>query len=386
MAWPPRALVLLCVVLSATTGVVAQQAVQVTDSGYATDPVRDAKLAGMVQGHQTLQFANARQRYAIAYNILEDPTGARPARRPDEGYIGMPLPAACNWYAGGFLDVVVNGRSLGATKVRRLGAAEQGERGSGDLLWVVPEGQVRLRFLLEPSTDYLACELALVPATPVKSLTISLRCFPSFFTAWHHRDGWRQIVGPRQTIEQGPRQSLDFANNPWLLYQDRVFDVAQNSADSAGPCAFAFLPEQVQTLTIDPGSYSVGTEVVLKPEAQSLRFAFWDFHQITNAAALAELRRDAPGVIAHLRQLDFSDRMVQAFDVTRERTALDGLLARSSAPDKFRPTCYPLFEKIAAGVAALKGGDMLAEQTVGDLIRQYRDLQWDLKIDALLND
>jgi hypothetical protein len=385
---PARRLILLGALVSAMACAQSQPAdqVQVSDPGMKLEPTKDEKFAGLQLGNQALSLSNSLIRYGLSYHAYFDPAGGSAAKPTPEGYLGMPEPSGCNWYSGGFLYLNLNGKDLGTVRPAVVRAVEQGERGQVEIIWAPPEGQVRLRFLLEPKADYLACELALRPTQEIKSLNLSFRCYPSFFTTWFHRDGWRQVVGPTTVTEQDKPAQLDPVKDNWLLYQDTVFDVAKNPTDSAGPCALLYLPEQLTSVQVAPGSYAVGTEVAVKPDVRNLRFAVWEFPQKTNAQVLAELRQTAPQVTARLRQLDFTERDLATFDAAKERATLDALIAKSSDPERWRKSLAPILDKITAALRALQGGDFLAEQTASQAIAEYREAVWGPKFDALLSE
>jgi len=369
-------LLLACLVMPA-----AHADVLVTDNGETSRPVTDGPAKGSDLVSHGVILNNGPTRYGLNTVFYVDKNGV--ARSADEGYLGMPVPASDNWYGGGFLDVIANGKSLGGTKPLPLRVVERGRRGLVELLFPTSPAPVRLRFLLEQDSDYLACEIA--SAKPMASLALRLLCFPSYFTAWNHKDGWRQIITPTRTLEQGQNADLPGATDWWLFYQDRIFDVATN-ADSDGPCAALMLPEQVQTIHPDVGSYGVPTSVLCKPALTSLRIAFWDFHQQPNATALKHLRDIAPQVAERLRKLDFNDSRVAAVNAQGERARLDALIAHSSDPAKWQAALMPMFEAITTATQAAQAGDFLAEQKAAEAITKYREALWDVKFDALLND
>ncbi|MEN6641684.1 MAG: hypothetical protein ABFE08_04465 [Armatimonadia bacterium] len=358
---------------------------QVQVSEDRKDPSATASTPEGYQYNQHIfTLTNGLIRYGLSYHAYWETNG--PGTKPSpEGYLGMPSPAGMNWYGGGFLNVLINGKSLGNVRPSTLRIVERDERGVVEMLWTPPEGQVRLRFMLLPEKDYLLCELALQPKEEIKKLELALNCFPSFFTSWNKRNGWREVVGPVTTTEQGNQATLDGARDYWLLYQDTVFDFAKEK-DSMGPCGLLFLPEQVTTARLNVTNYPVTTLLSVKPEVRKVRLAFWDFHLKTNAEALAQLRKVEREVTKGLRETDFRDRQVVTYDAARERAELEAMIAKSTEPAKWRKTLVPLGEKIVAALEAMKGGDLGAEQTASQAIAEYREGIWELKFDSLLND
>ncbi len=378
---------LLLLLAAASHAPLAQAAeVRASDEGMKVSDVKEGKFKGHQYGNQSFILDNGLVRYVLSYHAYVDPSLGDKVLQDDEGYLGLPGPTSCNWYAGGFLFIRVNGRDIGDVRPSSIRTVENGERGMAQVLWPAPEGQVRFRFLLEPGSDYLACEVAAQPAKDLKDLSLTFRCYPSFFTGWFKRDGWRQVTGPAALVEQGKTADVDPARDSWLLYQDTVFDVAKNPKDSEGPCALLYLPEQVQSVRVAPSSYPVTTDLTVKPAAGKVRFAVWEFPKKTNADALQRMRSGAAAVLERLRGLEFTDRSVAHFDVAKERADLEAQLARASEAAGFRKTVAPLLDQIATALAARQGGDLAAEDRASQLIAQYREASWDLKFDALLSD
>ncbi|HEX2988716.1 MAG TPA: hypothetical protein VHS06_11170 [Chloroflexota bacterium] len=389
---PPLALLLFLGLLGPLAAASAQvpagqqpARVQVVDSGLTRKPPAEQGFDGLQYTSQGFTLSNGVVRYGIDYHAYWDAEG-KTAKPSPEGYLGMPLPTGCNWYHGGFMSVSFNGLNLGNIAPAVLRVVEQGQRGLIELLWKTAEGQVRIRFLQEPEADYLAAELAVLPTSEIRSLDLSLRCYPSYFTGWNKRDGWRQIIGPMTTTEQGQTKALDPLQDWWLLYQDRVFDYALNRDDSAGPCGLLYLPEQIKSVQVLPTSYPVTTNVTVKPTVRSVRLAFWEFPKKTNAESLQRLRQGAAQVAEHLRQVDFSDSQVAAFDAAGERAALAAMIAKTKEPEAWRQRLAPMLDQVAAAQQAYRSNDLSAEQTASAALAKYRDAVWDLKFEALLSD
>ena len=89
--------------------------VLVSDSGVETrtiGPGAPPHTIGLQRHSQTITLDTGVQIYALRYVVARDPDDQQ-AAIPGEGYIGMPRPAGCNWYAGGFFDLRINGQSIG---------------------------------------------------------------------------------------------------------------------------------------------------------------------------------------------------------------------------------------------------------------------------------
>ena len=294
---------------------------QVQVSEEHTSKATDSSPAGHEWTQHRFTLNNGLLRYILGYQAHWATDGLAVHLSP-EGYLGMPGPTSANWYAGGFMNILLNGKSLGKERPAGLRLVERGERGMVEMLWDAPDAQLRVRFMLEPGCDYLACELAVQPKTDLQRLELALNCFPSYFTSWNKRDGWRQIVGPATTVEQGAEATPDPAQDYWLLYQDTVFDVATEK-DSGGPCGLLVVPEQVATMKVRPTSYPVSTHLAAAPGVLRWRMAFWDFHSKTNAPALHLLN----GVVSNV----YVNGSVARF------TGPDRVPSNSSNPDNAPP-------------------------------------------------
>lgn len=361
-------------------GVVAR-----TDGLQAT-LVEEGEHAGRERVRHRVILDNGLIRYGIDYNGYFDEREPQRAWPTSEGCVGMTLPTSANWYGGGFLAIRAFGTNVAETRPASLRVVETDHRGMAEMIWSLPEGQVRFRYLLEPKSDYLACEVLIHPLddTP-PGLSLFLHSFPSFFTSWLKRDGWRQAIGPNIIVEQGEAAEINPAENPWLLLQDTVFDVEENAAESAGPCGFLFVPDDMELFRVNVTNYPVSTTVRAKPELTRVRFAVWDFHKRTNADALKRMQNDAAGIIDHLRFLDFSDRVVSGFDVDRKREEMERMLAQSDDAEKHRTALTPLLDQVAQAMTEMAEGDMVREARAAELINEYENALWDLRFDALLS-
>ncbi len=294
----------------------------------ALDPVKTEKppqdRPDLVVTSQRARFLHGPVPYTLSYHARTDP------KKPQEvlwaeGYLGMPGPTSCNWYGGGFLFLSLNGKDVGRTPVHSVRAVETTGRGILDLVWRHELADVRVRLLGLQDQPCLLCEVAIERRPGMRSAELDLRCYPSFFTAWHKRTGARRVQTPSLVVSEGETRELPVAENWWALYYDEVFDVAKGEGE--GPCVMLVLPDDVARLTYAPGGYVVSTRLTCAPETQRVRLAFWDFKGQTNADALARLRRDAPTVRELLTATDFTPTAVASFDPAAARQELQEALA-----------------------------------------------------------
>jgi len=318
--------------------------------------------------------------YGIRYTACIDKAHA-PRVAPLEGYIGMPRPCACNWYHSGFLEIVINGEDIGTYPLGDFSVLDSGGRGLCRLVWDYPAGQVRVSFVLDPSARYLKCQIRLRPKAHVKSISLRLRCYPSYFTAYHHRQGARRVRTPAALVREGENKTLTGEQNWWALYYDEVFDVARGEGE--GPCGLLFVPRQVKTMRIAPGGYSVNTELQVKPTEGDIRLVFAEFPGTANADALKFMQRSASSILADLTATDFTPRLIANTDFDALGKELADLVARARPPADQAGKLRQLLADARGAAEAARGGDWKAELRVAKLLRAYRDALWGLKIQAL---
>ncbi len=373
---------LACAACAAATCLAADPiGASVGTTGLSLKPITRGKDAGKRRAEQSFVF-HLPTRYTIRYVAIVD--AEQPGKAfPTEGYIGMPAPTSCNWYHSGFLFVRVNGQEIGRTKLRTAYVAETGARAIADLVWDAKPAVVRVRFAGRPGDDKLLCEVAIEPKEAIKSLRIGLRCYPSFFTAWHKRDGDRKIATPTTTLNQGQRVELPAAEHWYAVYVDTVFDVARGEGE--GPCAMLVAPGAVEKVKFNVGSYAVSTELVCKPAARSVRLALWEFPKTANAPVLASFRQSSEQWLKELREFDFTPTAVRSFDPKAELARLDKL----TRPPEVRKQLGAKADVFRKRIAAIKptGGKLgiLEQADLLGLLAGYRDFLWELKLAELLS-
>ncbi|MGC9317242.1 MAG: hypothetical protein ACP5KN_04310 [Armatimonadota bacterium] len=324
--------------------------------------------------------------YGIAYKACVDPAHGDQVV-PLEGYIGMPRPCSCNWYHSGFLFISLNGRDIGTTPLSSMMATETGQRGIVDMVWHDRAADVRARFFALPGADWLGCEVAIDPAGEVASVEVGLRCYPSFFTSWHNRDGARRIQTPSQLIEQGNDVTLPPAESWWGVYYDEIFDVAKGEGE--GPCAMLVVPDDASQVRFAPGSYAVNTTITCPADARRVRLAFWDLKGMTNEEALAQVRAEVNEVRATLETADLTPRAVQEFDVAEVRASLQ----RALANETIREALSDRIDEIQSWLEqqpAEPGGEPGVQDTRGQeqllqSIDEYNSFKWHVKLLELIH-
>ncbi len=325
--------------------------------------------------------------YAIAHKVCVDPAhGGKVV--PLEGYIGMPRPSSCNWYHSGFIFIQINGRDIGTTPISSMMAVESGERAIMDMVWHDEAADVRVRFFGLPGRDWLGVEVAVDPVQTVESLVLKLRCYPSFFTSWHKRDGARRIQTPSQLVEQGASVDAPLPENWWAVYYDEIFDVAKGEGE--GPCAMLAVPVEGAQMRFAPGSYAVETDISFPSDTRRVRMAFWDLKGRTNEEVLADIQARAGAVREELAGIDLTPRVVAEFDVAAAREDLETALANEHAREALADKIELIQQWLDEYAPQLEGRQgapgIAAEEQLLQSIDVYNSFKWEVKLMELIYD
>ena len=114
---------------------------------------------------------------------------------------------------------------------------------------------------------------------------------------------------------------------------------------------------------------------------------------MSNADALAKLRKDAPAARSHLEGMDFTTLALTTLDVAKRRSEIDKLIQTCGGERKFSPIFRPLFVRLEDVQARLRkqkraGGpvDPAAERELTELLHTLTEAEWNLKFHALTRD
>lgn len=363
--------------------------VLVTDSGVqmvTIGPGAPAHTIGL-QGHrQLITLDTGAVTYGVRYVVARDPKDPQ-AAIPGEGYIGMPQPLDCNWYGGGFFDVQLNGQSIGRTLIHSLTGRSSGARGTADFVFDTSQAVVRVRFVALAGDDCLYAQTLLEPKVEIKSVRISVRCYPSAFVS----DAERHVLTPTRDLAQGQRAELDVAHEWWTLYYDRVYDAGTISAThrGLGPCAMLWLPAQTTAAGFTVGSYGIDTVLTLKPDLRDFRFVFFDYAGQKNEAAKTDLLGRAARLREELAAFAFTDPSLANWPLPQKQAELQRALA-SLPEDKEAAAQYQRWaEELAAQLKLIHAGSagaIMAEANAAKTVGQWERGLPELKLKALLNE
>ncbi len=381
-SYPPWAGVaaLLAVLPAAGEG-----SVDVRDTGPSRHPATWECTAGHPVEVRDFTIDPGGVAYGFHYSGCQDPSHGE--ERPSaEGNFGMPRPARCNFYAGGFIGIVINGKDAVRHRVVDMQVIETGPRGSLQLVFAHPDATVGLRLAMLPGGNHL---LALINWTPREGATIDtvqvkLTCYPSYFTTFNKREGDRHCRTPRTDEPQGKSLAIEPAQDAWLYYYDTVFDVAKGEGE--GPCATLLASEGLTGGSVYLGGYGVSTTLNYNPAAGQARLGFYDFAGRTNADAQAYLEASGAADLAELQALDFRPEAVRTLDLAKFRAETERYLAEAKDDGQaLRPKLDALLRQLTEQSAKATAGDWQAEAALSKLLRDSDDLLWKLRIFAMLN-
>ena len=362
-------------------------AVSVADLGWQVTTTNYPGHEGHKFAQQTVVLDTGRVRYAVKYCSDIDPSLGEGRAWPTEGYIGMPMPTSENWYHSGFLFVRFNGVDIGSYRVKAVRVVETGERGAVDFFWDAEPGLVRVRFLALPGDDKILCEVAIQPRGELRSFSLLLRAYPSYFTAWHKVRGRRTLITAKRVAHEGKRGPTKVEIGPdenWLLLCDEVFDPAKGKG--RGPCAVLFLPEQISKGTVELTNYPVTVRLNVKRGVRAVRLALWEFPDTPNEEALSRLRASAPKAVELLRKISFLPRPLldAASKVEEARALLRRLPGWPKAGE-----LSSLAGRLAEAARALEEGerkgapDLRLEDEALSSLSKFEKLLWEARFEEL---
>ncbi|MFW6170280.1 MAG: beta-galactosidase trimerization domain-containing protein, partial [Planctomycetota bacterium] len=130
---------------------------------------------------------------------------------------------------------------------------------------------------------------------------------------------------------------LDPAKEQWAMFHDKrmVGDPA-----FSGPCAFAYVPDEVEPVKVNPGTYAVSPTLQTKPGVRKITVALWDFTPENNLKSPRSYLRDGGNVIRQdLQRVAAADWLADPLPEARIPTARREKLAGQVATRR-QPTPY----------------------------------------------
>lgn len=359
--------------------------VSVRDSGVSTHPSRHECTSGHTIETRSFTIESAVRRYSFAYSGCTDPSHGE-ERPSSEGNFGMPTPSLCNYYAAGFLGIIINGKDAVRYRVIDMQVLETGARGSFQALFAHPDATVGLRLLMYPDSNHVLCDMQWVPkpGATINTVTVKLITYPSYFTTFNNRVGDRHCMTPRTDQQQSSRLDLVAGEDTSLLFYDTVFDVARGEGE--GPCGVVIGQDTFTGGHVEIAAYPVVSYLEFAPAAGQAKMAFYDFAGMTNAEAKDYFTQHAQEDLARLVATDFRPEPIQKLTFADFETQMNELLANAADDgETLRPKVTQLVADVKAQSEMGAAGDWEAEAKLAKLLIDSEEMLWKLKIFALLN-
>ena len=334
-------------------------------------PGAPAHVIGLQRHQQTIVMDTAAQTFGLRYVVARHPEDAQ-AAIPGEGYIGMVQPSNQNWYAGGFFDLRLNGKSIGGKLIHSLTGRSSGDRGTADFVFDTSQAVVRVRFVAKTGGDCLYTQVLLEPKQEITSVRVAARCYPSGYI----QDGHRQVQTTLREFAQGDRAILDVKNEWWTLYYDRVYYAGYigTTRSGVGPCAMLWVPGQTGKVAFTVGSYGIETLFDLDPTLRDFRFIFFDYAGKKNETAKADLRGRAQKLLEELTNFAFTDPSVAEWPLAQKQAEVERVL-KSVPDDKEAAARYERWgRELAAQLKMIHSGSsgaIMAEANAAAIIGQW---------------
>jgi beta-galactosidase len=247
---------------------------------------------------KSFDFASSFAAYGLNYNIdipADAPEGKCTsgvwAFRGGNLTLGMGTPTSANWYTQSFLKVQADGISLhdipGTFRVVRSSGPDALFQGT----WPTEKGPVHVRVAMRGGDDKLLVQISLPPESEAEKLRVRFTSYPQGFSEPRSR----AMATATRELEASAGPTLDADEERWALFYDKR--MAGDPA-FAGPCAFAYVPDEVEPVKITLGSYAVSPTLQTKPGERTITVALWDFTPENDVDALVSYLREGGPMIA----------------------------------------------------------------------------------------
>ena len=230
--------------------------------------------------------------YGFVYSYCADLSHQGTRLKPFSLALGMDMPVLQNWSSQDFLDVLLDGESLGDTGATFTVAGQGKEKAGIILSWENEKATVNITFSPQSQRVRLPVTIRISPKSELKTLQVCLRCYPNEYAApcelgapvrnRHIATAKRDegVLGTEssKTIRLGP-------DEPWVVYYDanldkgvtRTLSDGKSQRTGTGPCALAYIPVETREATVNLGGYNIDTFLSYPPGTRGIHLLLWDF-------------------------------------------------------------------------------------------------------------
>ena len=267
---------------------------------YATNQ-RDMAIMNCGQGN-----------YCFSYSYIDDLAyvKANPmARLPvigDSSIQSTGIGLAPGWYSGGFLKIIINGKSVYA-KTSTMDIIEKDDYGALEFSWSFDVGRAKAVFTAQKDDDRIYCQITLDPQGEIKSFQVVFFALPGHYGTntygSNKLDRWCSTAENNwQNLTDGPGpRAFDTKEANWLLFYD-------SQSNERGTAAVLFDPEQVRTgRQFFIGELISGVEFTIEPRFTSAHFVIWGFPDDYKTAEMAYgyLNENSDKMLKELKRFKF---------------------------------------------------------------------------------
>ena len=230
--------------------------------------------------------------YGFIHSFCAAPSHKGTRLKPFSLSLGMDMPVMQNWSYQDFLDVLLDGESIGDTAAAFTVTGSGKER--AEIIMTVPheKATVTITFSAESQNVRLPVTITIEPKRELRAVQVCLRCYPNEYAAPCElgkslRDRHIATTSRSESIRgTEPTKTITLGGNePWIIYYDAAFDkgVTRTLADGksartgAGPCALAYIPAETRDVTVHLGGYNIDTFLSYPPATKKLHLLLWDF-------------------------------------------------------------------------------------------------------------
>lgn len=276
----------------------AAAAVNLKDGGWVADFDANKDGKGDVTGIPVEPGSKSSfQRYVIIdngkfsplfiYNGMDDPALMPKGKIFAGKDICLYIPTINNpgWYAGGFLDIAVNGVSVKDYKPE-ISSENKGSSGVIYYVWDMETTKVKMTLTLQDGADNFSVSYTLEPKKEITSIQVRAFCIPSSFI----QPADRVVITPTRELSNGQEINVETSKEFWLVYGDKKFDRKSDPKTSDGPCALLFAPSEPSSVTLRINNYDIVTTLSYPPTTKELNLIFWPSLLKTNEEAVSVLK------------------------------------------------------------------------------------------------
>ena len=246
--------------------------------------VRKSERRGITKFYRDMEVQNAWVAYRLRYCAYRQKDGSYRRGSHHAGCdLAMNAPSSQNWYGGGFIDVVLDGKSLERTRAEwsatKLADGRNGLQGT----WKTPRGTVTMTLTLTEDNG-LEITARLGRDVKAKKMVVPLLAYPA---TWDEPDKARTLTTAKRTVKAPFKVELDVHTENAAVLYDASYDVPHPKA--SGPCAFRFVAGAPKKVKVRSGNYSVNIALDYG-DARSFRIILYDYAGCTNAEVLRHYR------------------------------------------------------------------------------------------------